>query len=48
MKEDFAAKTEGNISFLEGKKEFKKIKTFSIAQLKEDFGNNNIKHRPIQ
>lgn len=47
MKEDFSTETEGNISFLESKNEFKKIKTFSIAQLKEDFAKNNIKHRPI-
>ena len=44
---DFLAKEEGNISFLESKKEFKKIKTFSIADLKKYFGENNVKHRPI-
>jgi len=40
-------KTEGNTSFLRSKKTFKKIKTFSISELKKYMSNNEIKHRPI-
>lgn len=43
----FKEETEGNTSFLNSKKTFKKIKTFSIASLKNYMANNNIKHRPI-
>ena len=46
MKDDFL-KQDGNISFLESKRDFKKIKTFSIADIKNYLIKNNIEIRPL-
>lgn len=43
----FKQETEGNTSFLNSKKTFKKVKTFSIPDLKSYMAENNIKHRPV-
>lgn len=47
VQDQFKQETEGNTSFLNSKKTFKKVKTFSIPALKSYMAENNIKHRPV-
>ena len=47
VQDQFKQETEGNTSFLNSKKTFKKVKTFSIPDLKNCMGENNINHRPV-
>ena len=47
LQDQYRQETEGNTTFLKSKKIFKKVKTFSIPNLKDYMAGNNIKHRPI-
>lgn len=47
VQDQFKQETEGNTSFLNSKKTFKKVKTFSIPALKSYMAENSIKHRPV-
>ena len=47
LQDQYRQETEGNTTFLKSKKTFKKVKTFSIPNLKDYLAGNNIEHRPI-
>ncbi len=47
IQHQFKQESEGNISFLKSKNTFKKVKSFSIPELKNYMADQKIKHRPV-
>lgn len=48
VQDQFMQEKEGNTDFLNSKKPFKRVITFSIPSLKDYMAENNIKHRPFK